>query len=289
MRGVVIGLFLLSLGALAGVPLREAHSQTSVYDYAHLLDDSTRNKLDSQLQKSYHDTNREVVVVLVASMEPYGFKNVEGMARSWSDQWHLASQDILFLVSLNDRKCRIQLGKGWPSRWDGHCVRVLDKDVLPAFKAGAYAMGVQAGCQRLLEMESAGPDASPPAQPLTEQVTERTRALFSMSDIPRPYAIALIGVGLALLVGGFVFSQNWGTRLTFAGLGVFVIVAALCTMVIYIVLIAIVVIITPNTRRRHGFFHSSGFGGGGASWGGGGSFGGGGGSFGGGGGATGSW
>ncbi|GMU51510.1 MAG: hypothetical protein AMXMBFR33_06560 [Candidatus Xenobia bacterium] len=270
--------------ALAEFPLRAPN--VSVFDYANLLDDARQKELNSKLQKLYQETNREVVVVTIASMAPYGSSSVESLAADWFRRWHLASQDVLFLVAVGDRKCRIQLGSNWPKRWDGHCRRVMENDIVPSFKASAYDQGIWQGTDRLVEMQQAGPGASPPGRPWQEELTERTNSIFSMSDIPRPYAILLVGLGVALMAGGFVFSQSASTRLLFSALGVFVIVVALCTVVLYVALVIVFAFLTPQNRRRpywsRGITLSSSSGGsswGGSSWG----------SSGGGGGATGSW
>lgn len=273
--------------ALSEFPLRSPG--VSVFDYANLLDDARQKDLNLRLQKLYQDTNREIVIVTIASASqpPYSNANIESLAADWFRRWHLASQDVLFLVAVGDRKCRIQLGSNWPKRWDGHCRRVMENDIVPSFKAAAYDQGILKGADRLIEMQQAGPGASPPGRPWQEELTERTNSIFSMSDIPRPYAILLVGLGLALIVGGFVFSQSASTRLLFSGLGVFVIVVALCTVILYVALVIVFAFLTPQNRRSYwgSSSTSSWGGGGGGSWGGG-SFGGGGGS---GGGATGSW
>ncbi len=249
-----------------------------------MLDDARQKELSLKLQKLYLETNREVVVVTIASMAPYGSISVGSLAADWFRRWHLASQDVLFLVAVGDRKCRIQLGTNWPKRWDGHCRRVMENDIVPSFKAGSYEQGILAGADKLIWMQQSGPGASPPGRPWQEELTERTNSIFSMSDIPRPYAIMLVGLGLALIVGGFVFSQSASTRLLFSALGVFVIVVALCTIILYVALAIVFAFLTPQNRRRpswsRGITLSSSSGG--SSWGGG-SCGGGGG------GATGSW
>ncbi len=286
-RPLLLALALLvGVWAVAEFPLRAPN--VSVFDYANLLDDARQKELNVKLQKLYQETNREVVVVTIASTAAYGTSSVENLAADWFRRWHLASQDVLFLVAVGDRKCRIQLGSNWPKRWDGHCRRVMENDIVPSFKAAAYDQGILKGADRLIEMQQAGPGASPHGRPWQEELTERTNSIFSMSDIPRPYAILLVGLGLALIAGGFVFSQSASTRLLFGALGVFVIVIALCTVILYVGLVIVFAFLTPQTRGRSYWGSSSTSsweGGGGGSWGGG-SFGGGGG---GGGGATGSW
>ncbi len=53
---------------------------------------------------------------------------------------------VLFLVALDDRKMRIEVGYGLePVITDGRAGRIRDNDVLPSFKKGDYEGGIVAG------------------------------------------------------------------------------------------------------------------------------------------------
>jgi len=51
----------------------------------------------------------------------------------------------LLLVARDDREVRIELGHLWGGGYDASCERIVQREILPAFKQGAYSDGIRAG------------------------------------------------------------------------------------------------------------------------------------------------
>jgi uncharacterized protein len=223
-----------------------------------------------------HDT--QLVVVTIDSKAEYGGRGmaIEQFAREWFDQWgigirrdgQLYNRGILLLVSVGDRKARIELGAEWGHRWDGYARRVMDQQLVPAFKSENYSLGIIRGVDALSKMAQRGPEANPPDTNVVDRWMRDASRWTEVTSIFSPRTQAgLVLLGLVLIVLSFFVEDRTGRRWLFWG-GVGLIVAALLTWVV----MAIIAI----------FFNdeSEGYSGGGGSFGGG---------FSGGGGATGSW
>ncbi|MBN1689760.1 MAG: TPM domain-containing protein [Dehalococcoidia bacterium] len=137
-----------------------------VNDNAGLLSDQAGAELESQLAQLEKDTTAQVFVATVKSLEG---DSIEDYASRLFEKWKIGQKDkdngILFLVALDDRKMRIEVGYGLePVITDGRAGRIRDDDVLPLFKINDYEGGIKAGVALI---EKYIRDGTPPA-PLEE-------------------------------------------------------------------------------------------------------------------------
>jgi len=118
-----------------------------VNDFAGLLSSSARAQLETQLVQLEQDTTAEVVVVTISTLND---EPIEYYANELFNDWGIGKtgedNGILFLISLEDRQTRIEVGYGLESIiTDGRAGRILDNDVIPNFKNGDYEQGIIAG------------------------------------------------------------------------------------------------------------------------------------------------
>jgi uncharacterized protein len=140
--------------------------QGFVNDYAGLLSPAVKTQLDAKLSQLESDTTAEVAVVTVKSLEG---DSVDDYAVRLFEKWKIGKKDkdngVLFLVALDDRKMRIEVGYGLePLITDGRAGRIRDNDVIPRFKEDDYEGGITAG---VAAIEKYIRDGTPPA-PLEE-------------------------------------------------------------------------------------------------------------------------
>jgi len=137
-----------------------------INDNAGLLSTQGKTELEAKLAQLEKDTTAQVFVATVKSLEG---DSIEDYASRLFENWKIGQKDknngVLFLVSLDDHKMRIEVGYGLePVITDGRAGRIRDEDVIPLFKKNDYEGGIKAGVASIEEYIRAG---TPPA-PLEE-------------------------------------------------------------------------------------------------------------------------
>ena len=149
-RGIAAGL-LLALSLLpSSIPLRaENRRQPTGYvtDEARLLNQQTRESLESVLADLEQKTSAQVAVVTVPSLDG---RDVSEFAADLFKRWGIGKKGkdngVLFLIAPNERKMRIEVGYGLEGLIpDSVAGRIMDEQVLPYFKGGEPNSGVLMG------------------------------------------------------------------------------------------------------------------------------------------------
>ncbi len=134
-----------------------------ILDKANKLDPPTCEKLRKTCDKLLTDKATPIVIVTINSMAEYGGEGlrIETFARLLFDQWQVGiarlgkrnwNTGILVLVSVGDRKGRIELGAGWGREKDQFCQQIMDERMIPRFKQGDFNGGILAGVEALAAM-----------------------------------------------------------------------------------------------------------------------------------------
>ncbi len=146
--------------------------QGYVNDYANMISRATRDQLEEELKSYDQSDSTQLVILTVPSLEgepveDYSIKVVE----AWKLGRARKDNGILFLVSKNDRKMRIEVGRGLEGRLtDLMAGRIIDLVVKPRFKRGDYDGGFTAGVASLIdatrgEFKAEGKDSRKGTQP----------------------------------------------------------------------------------------------------------------------------
>ena len=261
----------------AQIPARPA-KQEFFHDYAKAVGKTEEAKIRDLQKQIFVDNGVPIVVVTVTRMSAYepSATNIKSFARAWFDTWEIGSQKknegILILISVGDRKGRIELGNDWGRDFDEYCQRVMDNDMVPEFKKGDYGNGILAGVELLAKMAKAGPNSKPPQPGISEQFQSATRFLNQDNPLSGNFGplapLCLILGGIACFVAAVFLPEH---RKTLIITGIVLIALAVVFWLIFLLLLLF------GKGRSSGSYSGGGSGGG---------FGGG---FSGGGGATGSW
>lgn len=128
--------------------------QTSVYDYAKLLNDSEKSALEEKLIKYSDSTTTQIVVITIDDLKN---EDVGVLATNWAHIWGIgqAKEDngVLILVSKNDRKISIRPGYGVEDRLvAGICGEIIRNVITPEFKTGSYYNGLNAGADAIFQV-----------------------------------------------------------------------------------------------------------------------------------------
>lgn len=222
-----------------------------VSDYVNVLSTDQQASLEAKLLGFNDTSSTQVAVVIIASTEGNDIAQYSTeLYNNWGVGQKGKDNGVLFLVASEDHKTFIATGYGVEDVLpDAICKRIIDRDIIPAFKQGDYNGGINAGVDKIIgyttgKFHADDTDLEPQAQPSAHRIGNTMFIILIFGFI-------ILMVILSIFRGG-------GGGTTYYGGG----------------------------YRGGGFFGGGGFGGGG---GGGGGFGGFGGGSSGGGGAGGSW
>lgn len=182
-RGLILALQLLLFLPIAAVAqgLPQPLSDT-LSDFANLLSPTEETRLSATLQKARDETGVHISVVTMDRKASYGGsgQSIETYAKNLFNAWGIGNKTrndgILILVSKGDREMRIALGTGFDAVYDGLAQRVIDREMLPAFRNNRYAEGIEAGAQAVID-RLARPFASGNPPPVERDYTGLLSAL----------------------------------------------------------------------------------------------------------------
>lgn len=139
----------MSAGAAAAPA--SSHLRDYVSDMAHVLPPASKARLAKSLKAFEHRTRHQMVVVTTPSL---GGKDIAAYARAWGNRRGIGRKGIndgaIVLVAPNERKVRIAVGDGLTAQLpDERCQAIIDRDMLPSFRAGDFGAGLERGVAAL--------------------------------------------------------------------------------------------------------------------------------------------
>ena len=191
---LAVALLLCLVVALPAFAQTFPQQQGLVSDYAGLLSSGAEEQMEARLLQLEQDTTHEVAVVTVVSLEG---EPPEDYAVGLFEAWGIGKKDqnngILFLIALEDREVRIEVGYGLEGViTDGRTGRILDREVVPHFKNGDYERGIIAGVDAIEDYLREG---VPPSFPEDNPV----QAIADKIDMPDVVLIVLGIISIYLL------------------------------------------------------------------------------------------
>ena len=139
-------LVLFAAGAPADLRVPPAPDRR-VNDYARALTSAQRDRLEQQLVERERGSDNQVVVAIFRSLEGESLEDFSvRLAQSWRIGRKGLDNGVIFLVFLDDRKMRIEVGYGLePTLTDAVSSSILRDVVAPHFREGKVAAGIGAG------------------------------------------------------------------------------------------------------------------------------------------------
>ena len=128
--------------------------QTSVYDYADVLNPSEEKELESKLIRYSDSTSTQIVVI---SVEDLKGEDIGILTPKWAQEWGIGQEKedngILILLSKKDRKIWIAPGYGVEERLTAGINGELTRNIIiPEFKAGSYYKGLDKGADAIFKV-----------------------------------------------------------------------------------------------------------------------------------------
>lgn len=157
-----------------------------VNDFAGVMSPGTVTRLEARLAALEKETSAEVAVVTINNLGNY---SVEDYAVRLFESWGIGKSEedngVLFLLAIDQRKVRIEVGYGLePILTDGRSGRILDSVVVPSLKSGDYDTAIENAVSSIEDYIRTG---SPPS--VVEE--NPVQKLFDGFDLPEPLVIFL--------------------------------------------------------------------------------------------------
>jgi uncharacterized protein len=123
-----------------------------VVDEAGILSPETEARLAAQLEAQEKQTSNQVVVVTLKSLQGYDIADYGyRLGRHWGIGTEQRNNGVLLIVAPNETAVRIEVGYGLEGTLtDALSSNIIQTAILPAFRAGNYDSGVEAGVSAIL-------------------------------------------------------------------------------------------------------------------------------------------
>ncbi len=250
-----------------------------VIDQTGTLNEAQRRAIEARLAAFEAEAGPQIVVLIVPTTAP---EDIAAYAWRVADTWKIGRRDVgdglLLIVAKNDRAVRIEVARALEGAVPDLAARqIIDRAIVPAFRAGDFAGGIAAAIDQLIA-RIRGEHLPPPER--------RGSAPAGGADLESLLIFFFVGVPIVGAVLTGIFGRKLGSLLTggaAGGVGWWLTASVLVGVAAGLVALLLVGVMGVGSAVRGG--RGGGFGG---SLGGGGFGSGGGGSFGGG-GASGRW
>jgi uncharacterized protein len=218
---LAIALFSTAVAAQPAVPALTAR----VTDLAGALAPAQRQALEQQLQAFEAGKGSQVAVLIVPSTQP---DTIEQYALRVAEAWKLGRRGVddgaLLLIAKDDRALRIEVGYGLEGALpDAIAKRIISDVIMPSFRKGDFAGGVQHGVDAMLRVIEGEPLPAPSSSAVTPSSTrgENFSGILLMMGIVAAMVLpsALGNLAGDLAAGGIATVLGWMiTGSLFAGL-----------------------------------------------------------------------
>jgi uncharacterized protein len=150
-----------------------------VNDFGEMLSSDFRQSLEEDLTKFEEETQAEIAVVTVNSLEG---TYIEDYAVRLFEQWGIGKKEedngLLILIAKEEREFRIEVGYGLePIITDGRAGRILREQMTPSFKEGNYDQGVRLAVEKIQEYVRSG---EPPPPEAAKELPEKAPPFIAL-------------------------------------------------------------------------------------------------------------
>ena len=126
----------------------EGKKDSHVWDYGKVLSKSKEGELQISCDSYLEKHGSPVWVITVRNLAEYGAnaQEIEGYTewflREKLTEFGADENSILVLLSVEDRKSRIELGEAWGHGWDTECEHIMQGKGVPSFRKQKYSDGL---------------------------------------------------------------------------------------------------------------------------------------------------
>jgi uncharacterized protein len=150
--------------------LNSLQPTADVNDFAGILSAQEREALEQRCRQLRATTGSQLTVVTLRSLQG---GQIDDFTVKLFERWKVGQAEkdngVMLLVAIDDRKVRIEVGYGLePVLPDVLAGRIIQQQIVPAFRQKQYAAGLSAAVNRIAEIVERGEPAAPDAGPAAE-------------------------------------------------------------------------------------------------------------------------
>lgn len=189
-----------------------------VNDYTNTLSKEEVQKLETKIKEYETQTTNQIAIALVKTTEP---ESIEEYSIHLADKWKPGQKGkdngILMLFAMDDRKMRIEVGRGLEgSLTDLQATRIIDDVMVPEFKNKNYYSGINKGIDRIIVAVS--PDS--PIASVSAALIEKNE----QSDAAALFVIIIVIILVVLIIAASPYTPiggqgTWGITSVYSSTG----------------------------------------------------------------------
>ncbi|MDD5068732.1 MAG: TPM domain-containing protein [Candidatus Pacebacteria bacterium] len=208
-----LGLISVALFSLAFVHTAYAFTSPGnptgfVNDFANVLAPAEKTALETKLKDFAMQTGNEVSVVIVQNL---GGDVIENYAVELFQAWGIGNKEkdngVLFLVAIDDRAVRIEVGYGLEGDLpDATANRIIQKIAIPYFKNGDYVGGISNSADAIMSALGGNTDVIPEESDaqLDSNLNLNLNFVFVIGFIVVSWLGAILGRSKSWWLGGVI-------------------------------------------------------------------------------------
>nr|WP_315166692.1 TPM domain-containing protein [uncultured Flavobacterium sp.] len=129
--------------------------QTSVYDYANVLNANEKAQLEEKLIKYSDSTTTQIVVITIESLKG---EDIGILTPKWGQTWGIGGTEkndngVIILLAKAEKKIWISAGYGLEDRLTAGIGGEITRNIIiPEFKAGSYYKGLDKGTDAIIDV-----------------------------------------------------------------------------------------------------------------------------------------
>jgi uncharacterized protein len=206
---LIVFLFTIHYSLFTAFALEVPALKGHVNDYANMMSQETRLKIENELKAFEQSDSTQIVILTIPSLEGEVLEQFSiKVAEAWKIGQKGKDNGAILLVSLQDRKTRIEVGRGLEGKLtDLMAGRIVNSVINPRFKGNDFDGGFIAATQALIDAtrgefkvdETQAPARKTRSTPLPVLFIFGAIALLTLGRISRVLGGAAGGIGFSLI------------------------------------------------------------------------------------------
>jgi len=127
-------------------------ANTLITDFTNILSEDEKSSLENKLVAFNDSTSTQIAVVVMHSTGNYEIADYSvQLFNKWKIGQESKNNGVLILVAVDDHKVWITTGYGIEGVLpDALCKRIIERDIVPAFRRGDYYSGIEEGTNSIM-------------------------------------------------------------------------------------------------------------------------------------------